>query len=1109
MENICTGLSLPKIKTPFKVNRAMKLTCALLFSAAMGMSAVGNAQTLRVNIQANNVATSQILSEIEKQTDYLFVYNKKEVDLNRRATVHAVNQTTAEVLSNLFEGTDIVYAIEGENIMLMKRTDAEKLHATEGTQQARIVTGIVTDKDGIPVIGANVVVKGTTNGTITDMDGKFSLEVPEGATLEVSYIGYTSEVIRVGHQKNIDIMLREDSQILDEMVVVGYGTQKKVNLTGAVGSVNAEMLENRTTSSPINMLTGQIAGVTITQNTGQPGVDAGNLRIRGIGTLGNAEAMVVIDGVESSMDNVNPNDIESISVLKDAAASAIYGVRAANGVILITTKRGTEGKPVVSYNGYVGWQAASRLPKFLDAYNYAVLLNEAYANDGASAPYSTEDLQKIQSGSDPDHFANSDQVDALLSENGLFHNHHLSVIGGNENVKYSLATGFHKKDGLMPNMSYNRFNVRSNIDAKINKRLDVALNLSASRDDRQAPASSTVNDPDTDMYYIMYHAFRETPVTPIQFSNGNYGLFLNEHNSVAEARNSGTSHVYNSNFQGSASFNYKIIDGLSLKGLAAATFYLKDTHVFQNKMDFYSADSEDPIKSTRSMVLNTDKKSLELNLQAYLNYEKTFGKHGITALLGYSQIHNEYRLLSASRKDLPSNNMIGEINAGDVTTQETEGTSVAYALRSVFGRFNYDYDSRYLFEANVRYDGSSRFPKNNRFGVFPSFSVGWRLSEESFFHADWIDNLKIRASWGQLGNQEIDDYAFYNTYAFGYDYSFGNILYSGISINDVMANTAITWEKTDQTDIGIDADFWGGKLSFTGDFFLKNTRAILLELPIPDLVGVDAPMQNAGKVRNTGIELALTHRNQINDFRYSASFNFSYVHNEITDLSGGDTPGRSVGDPVDNIYGYICDGIFKSQEDIDNSPEQIWGAEPGDLKYRDLNGDGVVNQDDRTSLGTTFPKINFGLRLNFEYKNFDLTALLQGAGMVKGVVWDEIAKAFYNGGKVTESWLDRWTPDNPDASYPRLTVSSSSRNYMTSSFWAQNASYLKMRNLQLGYSLPRHWLDNCGVSKVRLYCSIDNLFTISGFDGLDPEMATSSTCYPLTKSYSFGINVSF
>ena len=1084
----------------YKKHVGRSLIMALLLSGSLTMDAQ------RVTYQFKDASLKIVLKEVEKQLQYSIIYKKDVVNEDKLITRSFEDTPIEEVLASVL-GDDLTYTIQGKMIVISKKESNPAGSVQQ--QQMKRITGVIKDAAGDPIIGANVVEKGTTNGTVTDIDGKFTLEVQNKGMLQVSYIGYLTQELSVNGKTSLNVIMTDDSQNLSEVVVVGYGTQKKVNLTGAVSTVKSEMLENRTTSNPVNMLTGQIAGVTIVQNTGQPGADAGNLRVRGIGTLGNAEAMVVIDGVESSMSNVDPNDIESISVLKDAAASSIYGVRAANGVILITTKRGAVGKPVVSYNGYVGWQAACRLPNFLDSYNYATLLNEAYQNDGSNAPYSQDVLSAIKNGSDPDRYANSNQVDALLSENGLFHNHHLSVVGGNEGIRYSLTAGFHKKDGLIPNVSYNRFNVRSNVDAQISKRLDVALNISASRDDRMAPATSTVNDPDTDMYYIMYHAFRETPVTPIRFLNGNYGLFLNEHNSVAEARNSGTSHVYNSNFQGNASFVYKILDGLTLRGNAAATFYLKDTHVFQKKMDFYSSDSEDPIKSTRSLVKNTDKKSLELNLQAYLDYDKTFGKHGIKALLGYSQIHNEYRLLSALRKDLPTNNMLGEINAGDITTQETEGTSVAYALRSVFGRFNYDYDSRYLFEANVRYDGSSRFPKNNRFGVFPSFSLGWRLSEESFFHADWVDNLKIRASWGQLGNQEIDDYAFYNTYAFGYDYSFGNVLYSGISINDIMANTAITWEKTNQTDVGIDADFWGGKLSFTGDFFVKNTNAILLKLPIPDLVGVNAPMQNAGKVRNTGVELAFTHRNQINDFRYSTSFNFSYIHNEITDLSGGDTPGRSVGDPVDNIYGYVCDGIFRSQEEIDNSPKQIWGAEPGDLKYRDLDGNGTVDQNDRKSLGSTFPKINFGLRLNFEYKNFDLTALLQGAGMVKGLVKSEISQAFFNGGKVTDSWLDRWTPENPGATYPRLTISSSSRNYMTSSFWTQNASYLKMRNLQLGYTLPKNVLGNTGLSKLRVYCSIDNLFTITGFDGLDPEMITTKTYYPLTRNYSFGVNVSF
>lgn len=1077
-------------------NKAM-----LIASAALCLNLSVFSQN--ITLKTGNVTVKEAMEQLKKSSGYSFVFSSVDVNTQKRVSVSVQNASIEEAVEQILKGqNELNYEIKGRKVIIQRSFSSSKALRQQ-------VKGKVLDEKGEPIIGATVTEEGTSNGTITDYDGMFTLEASKDGILTISYIGYKSQQVSIAGKDMVAVTLKEDMEQLDEVVVVGYGSQKKVNLTGAVSTVNAKMLENRTGSDPYNMLTGQIPGVTIVQNSGQPGADMGNLRVRGIGTLGNADAMVIIDGVESSINNVNPNDIATISVLKDAAASSIYGVRAANGVILITTKRGTVGKPTISYNGYVGWQDACRLPKYLDSYNYALLLNEAYRNDGASVPYSSENLETIKSGSDPDHFANSNQVDAVLSEQGIFHNHHLSVVGGKEEIKYSLAAGFYKKDGLMPNMSYNRFNLRSNIDSKINDRLDVQLNISASRDDRKSPATHKVYDPDTDLWNIMYHAFRESPLTPIRFQNGNYGLYLNEHNSVAEANLSGESHIYNTYFQGNAGFTYKIIKGLTLKGNAAATFNLQDIYVDQKKMDFYSAESTEPIKSTRSMVSNQDKKSLEINLQAYLDYNRTFGKHTIKGLLGYSQIRNEYRLLKASRKDLPTNNSLGEIDAGDITTQETGGNSVAYALRSVFGRVNYGFDDRYLFEANLRYDGSSRFPKNNRFGLFPSFSFGWRISEEDFFKADFVDNLKLRASWGQLGNQEIDDYLFYNTYSFGYDYSFGNTLFSGISINDVMANTAITWEKTDQMDIGVDADFFGGKLSLTGDFFLKNTHAILLKLPIPDLVGVSAPMQNAGKVRNTGFELALTHRNQVNRFRYSTSFNFSYVKNEIIDLNGGDTPGRSVGDPVDNIYGYVCEGIFKSQEEIDNSPKQVWGAVPGDLKYADVNNDGVVNQNDRKSLGSTFPKINFGLRVNCEYRNFDLTMLLQGAGMVKGVTAGEISQAFMNGGKVTEEWLDRWTPENVNASYPRLTLSGSSRNYMTSSFWVQNASYLKMRNLQVGYTIPKNILSHLGVSNLRLYCSIDNLFTISKFKGLDPEMVTTQTMYPLTRNYSFGINLSF
>jgi len=1064
----------------------------------------GNSQNTIVQIPSTHLTVGQFFDQIEKQTDYLVVFSNGEIDVNEVINVESTSDKVSDYLKEAFKDKQINIEFENNYIILSKKNIK-----TITQQSTPLIKGVVTDERGDPVIGANVIEKGTMNGVITNIDGQFDISAPANAILQISYIGYITQEVPVANKTSLTIILKEDLQNLDEVVVVGYGTQKKVNLTGAITSVRADDLENRTSSNVVNMLTGQLPGVTIMQNSGQPGEDVGTLRVRGIGTLGNSEAMVVVDGVESSMNSVDPNDIENIAVLKDAAASAIYGVRAANGVILITTKKGKIGKPVVSYNGYVGWQSASRMPDYLDSFNYATLLNEAYRNDGLPERYAADELEKFRNGSDPDRYPNSNWSDALISENGFFHNHYLNLAGGTENTQYSVSLGYHEKGGLIPNSSFNRYNLRTNIETKVTSRLKVNMNLALSRDRTLSPTTSTGT--------LFYWNLRETPTTPIQFSNGNYGLHLNEHNSVAFARNGGTKKKYRNDVQGNIGFTYEILEGLLLRGSAATRFNLIDTYQDVKSMDFYSADLPDPIKTTRSEVYNQDDKMLEVNLQAYLDYTKTIGKHDFKGLLGYSQIQNEMKVLYAGRKDLPENNSLGQVNAGDINTQETKGYRKDYALRSAFGRINYVYADRYLFEANMRYDGTSRFPKNNRFGVFPSFSAGWRISEEAFFKADFVDNLKVRASWGKLGNQEIGDYAFLNTYVFGQNYPFNNVLAPGISINETMENKNITWEKTTQVDIGFDADLWNGKFSVTFDYFDKKTNDILLNLPAPYMLGVKPPTQNAGSVLNRGVELLLTHRNQINDFRYSASFNFSYIHNEITDLKGSDQPGQSVGDPVNNIYGYVVEKIFDSQEEIDNSPQQIWGAVPGDFKYKDLNNDNIINDKDRKSLGTDFPKIFYGLRLDLGYKQFDFSTLLQGAGQVHAIVRGEINKAFLNGGNVTSKHLDRWTPENTSASYPRLTIKDATRNNYDSSYWMQNSSYLKMRNLQVGYTVPVHLINKTGLSRLRIYFSGDNLLTITSFDGVDPESGTRDgsdrtkigSYYPLTKSFSFGINASF
>lgn len=745
----------------------------LIALAALCLNLSASAQA--ISLRMSNTTVKEAMDALKKTSGYVFVFSSVDVDTGKRISINANNADIKDVIDQILQGQKgLTYVVNNKTIVVKQEV------AEPEQQQRTTVKGKILDATGMPVIGAAIKELGTTNGTITDLDGNFTLtiESPE-SMLEVSYVGFQTQTLKAQSGKPLAITLQEDTQSLDEVVVVGYGTQKKVNLTGAITSVKSDMLENRTTSSAVNIITGQMAGVTVVQSNGQPGFDTGSLRVRGVGTMGDADAMVVVDGVESSLDVVDPNDIETITVLKDAAASAIYGVRAANGVILVTTKKGQVGKPTVMYNAYVGWQSITRHPEYLGSADYATLLNQAYQNDGLPQPYTADEIELFRNGTDPDHYPNTDWFDALFNRSGVFHNHHISLSGGTEHTKYSVSMGYHNKEGLMANTGFRRFNMRFNIDTEINDRLSFNLNAAVSRDRTLQPTTSVAT--------LMYWNLRETPVTPIQFQDGRYALFQNEHNSVAFAKNGGQYKSYDSNFLGSASLTYKIMDGLTLKGIASATYDMEESYNDTKSMDFYSADSMDPIKTTRSYVENIDQKMFEINLQAYLEYAKTFGKHDVKAMVGYSQIQNENKYLSASRYDLPANNMLGQIDAGDVTTQATSGNRVDYALRSGFGRINYAFDGRYLFEANLRYDGTSRFPKNNRFGVFPSFSFGWRISEEKFFNVENIENLKLRASWGQLGNQEIGDYAFYNTYVFGMDYAFNNQLAPGISINETMA----------------------------------------------------------------------------------------------------------------------------------------------------------------------------------------------------------------------------------------------------------------------------------------------------------------------------------
>lgn len=764
MKNIYTGLLLPKIKTPIKTNRAMKLTCALLFAASFGVFATGNAQTMRVNIQVDNVATEKVLSEIEKQTDYLFVYNKKEVDLKRKTSVNAVNKTTAEVLSTIFNGTDIIYAIEGENIMLMRK-EQNLAVVPDAVQQDNKITGTVLDPTGMPVIGANIMIKGTTNGTITDMDGKFSLDVPKGATLVVTYVGYTNQEISVGNQKKLSITLREDSEALDELVVVGYSTQKKVNLTGSVSTVS---FDDKLTSRPVTdvsqMLNGASPGLQIMQSSGEPNAESFSYNIRGVGTLNSSSPLILVDGMEQSISMVNPSDIASVSILKDAASCAIYGNRGANGVILITTKSGSDGKISISYDGTVSYNEPFKIIHTISDYvPYMKLMNESANNLGNSDIFSQSSIDLWEAANaDPNGtsasgypnyvaYPNTDWWDEIYTKQWM-QKHSISLNGKEKKTGYSMSFSYIDNPGVVKKTGYQRYMGRVNLYSDITDWLRVGTRTWGNVTDRDVSSSgsgffNSINTmkmlPCTYPYYDGKYGAPEGPEDDPQSHNPLWDMAVSDgHDKYTQLYTDWYAQV---KFLKHFTYNFD--------------FYYKDLRREKKTVDTsigkysflkgaYSTGAADP-STLYTYMYYTRENTTKLN--HLLNYNQSFGGHDVSAMIGYEEQTYKYRVTDVSKLGLTDAG-VNDLDAA-TTPYSTSGYGTEYTARSVFGRMNYAYKGKYLFEFNLRYDGSSRFAPDYRWGAFPSFSAGWRMSEEAWLNSvDWLSNLKLRASWGKLGN---------------------------------------------------------------------------------------------------------------------------------------------------------------------------------------------------------------------------------------------------------------------------------------------------------------------------------------------------------------------
>lgn len=996
------------------------------------------------------------------------------------------------------------------------------------TQQAGICKGLVKDAIGESVIGASVVVKGTTNGTITDFDGNFSLDgIKKGDVIVISYVGYQTQEIK-WNGSPLNVILKEDSKTLSEVVVVGYGTQKKANLSGSVAMVDSKELENRPIQNVSSGLQGLMPGVAITGTNGAPGQDAGKIRVRGIGTLNEAGPYILVDGIETgTLSVVDPNDIESISVLKDAASAAIYGSKAANGVVLITTKRGKTGQTKISYSGYLSFQNATNMIERMGSYEYASLLNQALEAEGMSKRFNDTELQKFKDGNDP-LYPDTDWYD-LAYKTGVQHRHNVNINGGSENVKYMASLGYLNQTGILPNAGREQFNARTNLDMKINKRLSARMNLSFIKND-YSDASSAYYGGSSDQIIRQLNLI--APWIVARYDDGTWGT-ISDGSPIAWLDSGMKVNRDNYNFSGMAAVDYEIFDGLKLTLQGAYVNNLQNYNYFQKYIKYNENKESDPSQLDERFY-----KWDRTNYDALLNYNKNFGKHNIKGLLGWHTEKYNYKYQKAVRKKFP-NNELTDMNAGDASTQSNEGYTAELAMISWFARINYDFAGKYLLEANIRADASSRFAEGHRWGYFPSFSGAWRISEEAFMESakdSWLSGLKIRASWGQLGNQDAlsgsnnDYYPALNTYNLDSKYAFGGSLNSGYYQRKYRLET-ISWEKASTWGVGVDFTLFN-KLNGSLDYYNRKTTGIIMDVTVPKEFALDAYKDNVGSMRNSGIEINLSYNTKIGQVDFGIAGNFSYNKNEILDLGGGDpnkyldaTDGYSqrnkVGEAMNSYYIYRADGFFNSQEEADAYTAKYGNPfgktfKAGDLRYVDTNKDGKLTADDREYCGSSDPKIIYGFNINAGWKGIDLSLMFNGAAGVKRLFDGYEVYGNFSGDAAHPAtiWRDAWTPDNHDASMPRIfydTNSASSSRSVQSDFWLQDTSYLRLKNLQLGYTLPKGWLNSVGVENIRIYYSVENLLTFDKMKiNIDPESTSQRlSSYPLLRTHAFGVNVTF
>ena len=1102
----------------WKICLIMKLQLIFILGFMMQSYAiVSQAQTKLVDVEFKSNTLKEVLKQLEEKTEYSVIYKDELINSNRTFTEKFNDKSITDILNKILKSTELTYTIKGRVIVILPQDESQGLEP-----QKISVKGIVKNEAGELVPGVTVVIKGTTSGTITDFDGNYELaRVPANGILVFSFVGMKTQEMDVANQTNIDVILQNETIGLDEVVAIGYGKTTKRDLTGAVSTVSSKDFERVPATNPLQALQGRASGLQITTNSGMPGASS-DVLIRGVQSInGSNSPIYVVDGIiTSSINNIAPSDIESASVLKDASATAIYGARAANGVVVITTKRGTSKKGTeISLNSYIGVQTQSNLKlDLLNAQEYLDIYTEAYENAGITPPWAQTDMSYYEG-------VDTDWIDAI-TETGVTQNHELSVSGSSDKSNYYVSASFMDNDGMLIGSKYKRYQIRFNSDHKIREwiRFGNSLNIYSSQ---------------TDGINSLFHlASIKAPLTRVYEEDGDYGIIHDtslEHmfvNPVWQANESVNKDEYKG-LQGNLYLTLNLLKGLEFTTRANVEW----SHNYYTDFTPGLDPSYQWSASTKNLVKKEQRQNLHWITDFLLDYNRSIADdHKIKVLLGYSLEENVYENLWGSRSETP-NNSIQYLDAGDPTTQLNGNTTSDWAFVSLFGRFNYNYKDKYLFTGTIRRDGTSRLASGNRYGIFPSASIAWRITEEDFMsNLGFLDDLKLRGSWGAVGNVlSISNYGTIATLD-QWNYVFDNEPAQGYTLASAV-NKDLKWESTIKKNIGFDATLFDNQLYSSFNYFIEDTKDLLFKQPIASSTGLSgSPYINAGKVRNSGYEFELGFRKKINDWSYDININLSHVKNEVIDLEGRDlrTSGIEEGYPVNSFFGYKSNGLIYTEEDLNNNP-QMSGKQIGDIWILDVNGtdeageltgtpDGEITSADRTMIGRKYPDLIYGLMGTVNYKNWGIQVQLQGIqGIDKSILGNDynLSKDDYVFGTFhyftalpmnhDRLILDRYNAEeNPTGQWPRVSVSDTGNNREFSDFWLDDASFLRVKNINLNYNFSNSFCQKVGMGALGVYLSVQNLYTFTNFHGVEVDTTSDPlTGVPQPRTWIFGFKASF